>query len=507
MARLCLTLTGNTLERNLEILEKYRKYIDTAELRVDFLDPDERLHIRRFPEMAGIPVILTIRRDIDGGKYVGGEASRITLFSMGLAFAEVDRRKNFAYVDIESDLNVPSLEEAARTFGTKIIRSYHNFQGVDDDLAKRIRELHHTGDEIAKAAVMPQSTADVLKIFQAAKETKNIKKILIGMGRFGACTRILSDFLGSHLSFTSAVDDDNVSTAILGHMNPKEMVELYRFKKITQDTKIFGITGYPLTASSSPAFHNALFSQEQKNAVYIPFPSDSLNSFLRLAEEINLEGASVTVPYKELIIPNLSHCSERVEHIGACNTIMRNAQGWTGYNTDGLGFADALLNFIGRKNLRGMRVTIIGAGGAARAVAAEVSHLKGRALILNRTVFKAKELATHYGFSWGGLDHQGIEMIDHFSHIIIQTTSVGMEPDIDSDPLEQYYFSGKEMVMDLIYKPVETRLLIRAKKAGCRIANGYEMLIAQAKYQYNLFMRTALDNEVVTKDDPKRLWW
>jgi 3-dehydroquinate dehydratase/shikimate dehydrogenase len=506
MAKLCLTLTGNTLEKNLATLEKYRKYIDAAELRVDYLDADERLHIRRFPEMAGIPIILTIRRDTDGGKYVGGEASRITLFSMGLAFAEVDRRKNFAYVDIESDLNVPSLEEAARTFGTKIIRSFHNFQGVDDDLVKRILELRHTGDEIAKAAVMPQSTADVLKIFQAAKETKDVKKILIGMGRLGACTRILSDLLGSHLSFTSALDESNSIVAAPGHMDPKEMVELYRFKKITNETKIFGITGFPLMASSSPAFHNALFSQEQKDAVYIPFPSDSLNSFLRLAEEINMEGASVTVPYKEEIVPNLSHRSDRVDHIGACNTIMRSAQGWMGYNTDGLGFSDALLKFIGKKNLRGKRVTIIGAGGAARAVAAEVSRLKGRALILNRTVFKAKELAVRYGFSWGGLDHQGMEMLDHFSHIIIQTTSVGMEPNIDEDPLEQYFFSGKEMVMDLIYKPAETRLLTRAKKAGCQIANGSDMLIAQAKYQYNLFMRTSLDNEVVTKHSSWKFW-
>jgi 3-dehydroquinate dehydratase/shikimate dehydrogenase len=501
MAKLCLSLTGNTLERDLQILEKYRKYIDTAELRVDFLDPDERLHIRRFPEMAGIPVILTIRRDTDGGKYVGGEGSRITLLSMGLAFAEVDKRKNFAYVDIESDLNVPSLEEAARTFGTKIIRSIHNFQGVDDDLAKRIRELRRTGDEIAKMAVMPQSTADVLKIFQAAKECKNIKKILIGMGRLGASTRILADYLGSHLTYSSAEEDD-LTLAAPGQLNPKELVELYRFKKINKDTKIFGITGYPLMASSSPAFHNALFTQEQKDAVYIPFPSDSLNAFLRLAEEINMEGASVTVPYKESIIPNLSHRSDRVDHIGACNTIMRSSNGWMGYNTDGLGFSDALLKFVGKKNLRGKRVTIIGAGGAARAVAAEISRLKGRGLILNRTVFKAKELAAHYGFSWGGLDHQGMEMLEHFSHIIIQTTSVGMEPDADSDPLDQYYFSGKEMVMDLIYKPAETRLLTRAKKAGCQIANGSEMLIAQAKYQYNLFMRTALDNEVVTKHAP-----
>ncbi len=506
MAKLCLSLTGNTLERDLEILEKYRKYIDAAELRVDFLDPDERLHIRRFPEMAGIPVILTIRRDTDGGKYVGGEASRITLFSMGLAFAEVDKRKNFAYIDIESDLNVPSLEEAARTFGTRIIRSFHNFQGVDEDLAKRIRELRRTGDEIAKAAVMPQSTADVLRIFQAARETKNVKKIVIGMGRLGESTRILADYMGSHLTYTSAIDEDDLALAAPGHIDPKELVELYRFKKITKDTKIFGITGYPLTATSSPAFHNALFTQETKDAVYIPFPSDSLNSFLRLAEEINMEGASVTVPYKEAIIPNLSHRSANVERIGACNTIMRSANGWMGYNTDGLGFSDALLKFIGKKNLKGKRVAIIGAGGAARAAAAEVFRLKGRGLILNRTVFKAKELAMHYGFAWGGFDNQGMDMLEHFSHIIIQTTSVGMEPDIEGDPLEHYSFTGKEMVMDLIYKPAMTRLLSRAKNAGCQTANGFEMLLAQAKYQYNLFMRTAIDTEVVTKHIPFRLW-
>jgi 3-dehydroquinate dehydratase/shikimate dehydrogenase len=504
MAKLCLSLTGNSLQKDLEILEKYRKYIDAAELRVDFLDPDERLHIRRFPEMAGIPVILTIRRDTDGGKYVGGEGSRITLLSMGLAFAEVDKRKNFAYVDLESDLNVPSLEEAARTFGTKIIRSVHNFQGVDEDLAKRIRELRRTGDEIAKVAVMPQTTADVLRIFQAAKETKSIKKILIGMGRLGTSTRILADYLGSHLTYSSAAEDD-VSLAAPGQIDPKELVELYRFKKINKDTKIFGITGYPLTATSSPAFHNALFTQETKDAVYIPFPSDSLNSFLRLAEEINMEGASVTVPYKEAIIPHLANRSANVDHIGACNTIVKSSSGWMGYNTDGPGFSDALLQCIGKKNLRGKRVSIIGAGGAARAVAAEVSRLKGRALILNRTVFKAKELAMRYGFSWSGLDNQGMDMLEHFSHIIIQTTSVGMEPNVDGDPLEQYSFHGKEIVIDLIYKPAMTRLLARAQNAGCQIANGSEMLLAQAKYQYNLFMRTDLNKEVVTKQLPFRV--
>ncbi|MCL2194153.1 MAG: type I 3-dehydroquinate dehydratase, partial [Treponema sp.] len=107
MAKICICLTAKTLGQNLQILEKYRKHVDIAELRVDCLDPDERLLIRRFPEQANVPVILTIRRDVDGGHFVSGEGTRVNLMARGLAYADVDRRKNFAYIDIEDDINVP----------------------------------------------------------------------------------------------------------------------------------------------------------------------------------------------------------------------------------------------------------------------------------------------------------------------------------------------------------------------------------------------------------------
>jgi 3-dehydroquinate dehydratase/shikimate dehydrogenase len=169
MSRICLCLTGKTLAQDLEVLEIYRKYIDLAELRVDCLEPDERFLIRLFPEKAGLPVILTIRRTVDGGYFQGGEGSRITLFSKGLAFADADRRRNFAYVDLEEDLNVPSLEEAARTFGTRIIRSYHNLRGgINEDIPAKLRSLRRIGDEIPKVAVKPDSLADTLRLYSAA---------------------------------------------------------------------------------------------------------------------------------------------------------------------------------------------------------------------------------------------------------------------------------------------------------------------------------------------------
>ncbi|MFP3091042.1 type I 3-dehydroquinate dehydratase [Treponema sp. TIM-1] len=487
MARVCLCLTGKTLARDREILEKYEKQVDLAELRVDCLDPDERLLIRRFPEMVKVPVILTIRRKRDGGSFVGGEGARIILFSKGLAFAEADRRHNFAYVDLEEDLDVPSLEEAARTFGTRIIRSFHDFQGIGQNLVGRIRTLIHAGDEIIKAAVMPQSLADVVRVYEAARELRDVEKIILCMGEYGTNTRILAEFLGSHLTYATVKGEDDILPGAPGQLCPQELVDLYRFRSITPKTRIFGVVGFPLKISSSPPFFNAVFTQRNIDAVYIPFPADSLESFMKLADLIGIAGVSVTIPYKEEILPYLRAYSDDVEFIQACNTIYRHPEGWAGANTDARGFSDVLLKFINAKNLKGKRITIVGAGGAARAVAAEVYRLKGKALILNRTMFRARDLAARYRFAWAGLDNRGISFMSNYSDIIIQTTSVGMDPDINADPLEWYEFSGREAVMDIIYKPETTRLLKRAAQAGCQIRNGYDMLIRQAQYQYVQF--------------------
>jgi 3-dehydroquinate dehydratase/shikimate dehydrogenase len=497
MSRICLCLTGKTLAQDLKALEIYRKYVDLAELRVDCLDPDERFLIRHFPEQAGLPVILTIRRTRDGGYFQGGEGSRITLLSKGLAFADADRRRNFAYVDLEEDLNAPSLEEAARTFGTRIIRSYHNLQGgVDDNLPAKLRSLRRMGDEIPKVAVKPDSLADTLRLYAVAAETMNFDKIILGMGHYGVNTRILAEKMGSYLSYTSVIagitdkpqEKQELPPGAPGQLNPRDLTEVYRFRDITAKTKLFAVTGFPLNATSSPLFFNRVFTGEKLDAVYIPFPAESLKVFLELADFLNIQGVSITVPYKEEILPYLSSQSGEVKSVGACNTIVRTPAGWAGYNTDTKGFSDSLLNFIDHTSLRGKKITIIGAGGAARAVAAEVFRLKGKALILNRTQVRARRLALPYRFKWGTTDSEGVELMEKFSDIIIQTTSAGMEPDIDADPLEDYKFTGREKVMDIIYKPERTRFLLRAMKAGCPVLNGYDMLLRQAMYQYRFFI-------------------
>jgi len=487
MSKVCLCLTGKTLAANLEVLNKYRKWVDIAELRVDYLNMDERLQIRRFPELAGIPTILTVRRKSDGGRFIEGEGARIVLLASGLAFADTEKRRNFAYVDLEEDLDVPSLEEAARTFGTRIIRSFHDFTGVPADLSRRIRSLVRNGDEIAKVAAMARGMADVAKVFHSCDETRDIEKIVLAMGPYGVCTRILAEKAGSVLSYTSPRGEHDFDCAGPGQLDPVELVETYRFRSLNANSRIFGIVGSPLEATSSPMIHNPAFTRCDIDAVYLPFKTDTLSGFFELAGELKIQGVSVTIPYKESIVPYLGDRSDQVIKIGSCNTAVKKGSVWHGYNTDAEGFSSSLLNAMDRMHLKRKRIGIIGAGGVACAVAAEVHRLGGHACILNRNEARAKALAEKYKFAWGALDGRGIELLDHFNEIIIQTTSVGMEPDVDADPIELYRFRGREMVMDLIYKPAKTRMLQRATAAGCRVLNGRDMLERQAYLQFKLF--------------------
>jgi 3-dehydroquinate dehydratase/shikimate dehydrogenase len=279
----------------------------------------------------------------------------------------------------------------------------------------------------------------------------------------------------------------------------RELVELYRFRKIGKKTKIYGIVGYPLKTSVSPWFFNSVFGLEDADAVYVPFPADSIPDLLKIAEELNVQGLSITVPYKEAVLPCLADFSAAVKSIGACNTISRTPNGWYGENTDYSGFSDSLLAFLDRKNLKWQKVTIIGAGGVARAAAAAVYQLRGKALILNRTSYKARNIATLYNFRWGGLDSQGIETMGKYSDIIIQTSSAGMEGSETADPIELYAFSGKEAVMDLVYKPEVTPFLKRAAEAGCMTINGYDMLIRQACLQYECFTGEEIPKQLLSR--------
>ena len=486
----CMTLTGKTLDENLKLVKKYEKYIDIVELRVDHLDEDEQLYARRFPAMIYQPCILTIRRDIDGGLFTGGEFARTNLYARALAFANPDKSKNFAFVDFEDDFHIPSIQDAAMAFGVKIIRSYHNMKDPVTNIRERCDIMRKTGYEIPKIAFMPHSLSDVLNLIKEGERMTQYEHILCAMGPLGFPSRILASYTNSFLTYVSP-QEVLENTKAIGHIDPVTINDVYHFHSINQDTSLYGITGWPLVKTSSPEIHNKGYAAKGMNAVYIPYRSPLIADTLSFCEGIGVKGLSVTIPHKESVLYYLHEQSPEVVQIGACNTIVRKNNKWLGYNTDAPGFRRALEEFLGPVKIKHKKVAVIGAGGAAKAIVYVLKQMGARVCIFNRTVETAAQLADKYGFNYCQLDAHCAAKLDEYSTLIVQTTSVGMNAEgpasAENDPIYFYDFRGNELLFDIVYEPATTPVMKRASIAGCRVCNGYKMLEYQGYEQFKLF--------------------
>lgn len=484
MAAVCLCLTGRTIAENLAALEVCRDKVDLVELRVDWLEPEEQFLIRSFPALAGLPAILTVRRRVDCGSFDEGEGVRLVIMAKALSYARSDNKANFAYVDLEDDFRIPSIEESCRVFGTRIIRSHYHPKGIPEKLDALWSGLAAEPGVIPKLVVTPQGSDDLAKFLSWSKTLGQRDRILIGMGEYGYPTRILSSRLGSMFNYCSALSC-GLPTAAPGQIDPEAFAEVYRGRETTQVSTVYALGGgLSILGSKSPALHNRAFREAGIDAVYVPFPADSARGFLDAIEAAGARGAAITVPLKESVIPYLQSTSSEVDDIGACNTIVRTERGWEGSNTDASGFERSLLEFLGRSTLEGLRVTLVGAGGAAKSVALVLHRNRASCLVLNRSIAKAKALAMRYGFLWGHCDDRSLDILAEHSDLVIQATSVGMSGGTQGDILDWYDFQGHEAVFDLVYRPERTELLTRASRAGCRVINGYPMLCYQAAEQF-----------------------
>ena len=468
---ICLTLSGPTILDNLKALADNKDYVDICELRLDLLSPSEVAKVADFPSMVDIPVILTLRRVSDGGKCTLQEKARRSLL--------IDTMKNggFSYVDIEDDVKKSDVEEAAHSLGMKVIRSYHDFEGVPADIFSRVHSLASRGD-VAKIAVTPHNTADVMTLFRINEELKDVPKIIIGMGEWGVATRILYKKMGSILTFGS-----NGKAVAPGMISARELKLLYRADQLNDNTGIYGIVGNPVMHSLSPQIHNPGFHKIHYNAVYVPFLSESIRSFLTLAEILRMRGFSVTVPFKVDVVKYLGNITREVKQIGSCNTVVRVPNMWKGTNTDYYGFIHPIEKEIDDDRIKS--ALVIGAGGAAKAIVWALKMRNVKVMIVNRTKSKADELARLYGVGSDSLDN--ISLYEGKVDLVVQATNMGLHPYEDVNPAENFHFSGKEIAYDIVYKPKYTKFLIAAEKAGCTLKFGWDMLMEQGKLQFESF--------------------
>jgi shikimate dehydrogenase len=249
---------------------------------------------------------------------------------------------------------------------------------------------------------------------------------------------------------------------------------------INGSTQIYGILGRPVAHSLSPAMHNAAFRELGLNAVYVAFPVADLAQAVAGLRGLMVRGASVTIPFKEDIISLLNEVEPQAAKIGAVNTVVNRDGLLTGHNTDWLGALRALEE---KTELSGKRVLILGAGGASRAIAFAILEKGGQVAVTDLDRDKALALSRQLWVEVVAPDHLGQYPAD----ILINATPVGMEPNSGDIPLDPTLLPRFQVVMDIVYKPLETRLLKEAGARGCQVIDGLQMLIHQATEQFALW--------------------
>jgi shikimate dehydrogenase len=239
-------------------------------------------------------------------------------------------------------------------------------------------------------------------------------------------------------------------------------------------TRIFGLLGYPLSHSFSPLYFEQKFRNEGiHDAEYILLPFENLSEVRQRIENAGILGFNVTIPYKTAIISYLDAISPECAEIGAVNTVKVKDNRWTGYNTDVIGFEQSFREFI--PNLKGVRALILGDGGAARALK----------FVFRKLGIPYHTISRKEGFT--GYDELNKSMIDYHP-LIVNTTPLGMYPDVDSCPPIPYeYLDERHFLYDLIYNPEKTLFLAKGEARGAKIKNGLQMLQIQAESAWQIW--------------------
>jgi shikimate dehydrogenase len=250
-----------------------------------------------------------------------------------------------------------------------------------------------------------------------------------------------------------------------------------RKRIIDTATRLYGVIGDPIAHSLSPVMQNAAFRQTGQNAVYLAFHVTDLPGAIAGFRAMHLGGLSVTIPHKVPIMDLLDDIDPAAREIGAVNTIVNKNGILCGYNSDSPGATGALLE---KTTINGKRVAIIGAGGAARAMAHGIRINGGAFTIVNRSEARGRQLADEMAGDFCPLN----EFRDTGFDILINTTSVGMSPDMDGMPVARECLNPAMTVMDIVYNPLETRLLREAREIGCTVVNGVAMFVHQGAIQF-----------------------
>lgn len=462
---LCETVTGRTMDEVLRARDA--STAEMVEVRLDGVDrPDGAAAVagrRR-------PIIVTCRPRWEGGRFDGSEEERqrvlVDAFRSGAEFVDVEAQASF----------VPEIARMRR--GDRgLVLSRHFFEAVPVDLEGIARAMRARGAEVIKLAVQVERVSDLLPLFDLGarlsceERADDTGHVLIGMGACGVPSRILGQRLGNRWIYAG----DGVAP---GQLPLCRLTDEFHVRRIGTHTQVFGVTGRPVQHSLSPVMHNAGFAALGMDAVYLPLEAASAEDFVHFARAIGLRGASITAPFKVDMLSHVTVLDPVAQRVGAINTLVVDGDRWYGANTDVDGFLTPL---AGRMRLRGTRAAILGAGGAARAVAVALGQQGAQVTVCARREEAAADVARLAGSS----RTSALPPAPGSWDVLINTTPIG-SPAQPGNPMAGQPLTG-EIVFDLIYRPADTLLLAQARAEGCLVIGGLEMLVGQAERQFQLW--------------------
>jgi 3-dehydroquinate dehydratase/shikimate dehydrogenase len=468
LSKICAVIAAPDAEAMHAQLSRALRLTRMAELRLDWLSDDRQISIFLRHLAISRPratLIATCRRRDAGGKYRGTISAQLAHLAEAI-------RAGCVWYDLEIEtVRKCSKELLSGLLGRgRQLTSAHFFKKPPVDLKDVAAEMAGSQSDAIKIAVKCDSLAESRKLLGFAEKRRNI--IAVPMGDVAQPARLLA--LRGTNGFAYAPVENSTAP---GQISLDEMKRIYRADQIGAKTRVYGVIGDPVAHSLSPAMQNAGFAARRVNAVYLPFLTRDLRDFVDSVEPLGIKGFSVTLPHKERILRFLQRCDPLAEKIGAVNTVVVESGGKLhGYNTDYVGVLQTLERRI---SLRGSRVLIVGAGGAARAVAYALGQAGAAVFVTARRYEQAKHLARAAGgeaVERAALRHTAFDAI-------VNATPVGMHPSVASSPLKAGELNCR-LVFDIIYRPQTTKLLRMAARRGIQTVSGVEMFVAQGAAQW-----------------------
>jgi 3-dehydroquinate dehydratase / shikimate dehydrogenase len=474
LPRICIALG---LPDVTTLLEHARREAEAGEIflefRLDFLNQPVwgaqaiRGFLEQFPEVI---VLATCRRHQNRGRYNGSIEEQFAVLDLA-----VQSGAHAIDVEIES---AEAARERLHQFNGRahVIVSYHNFEATPplDPIINRITRIPADSYKLVTTARKPSDNA---RILAASKTAARQRMIVLAMGELGFPTRVLSPVFGGVYTYAAPM---LVQGTAAGQVSARSLRHVYHVDKLERTSKIYGVIADPVRHSISPAVHNRAFQSRRIDAVYLPFLVSPvhLRDFFSMAERLPLAGFSVTIPHKQKIIRYLDIVEPLAKRIGAVNTVWRKGGKWRGSNTDAAGVTGPLGKVL---RIAKSSVLIVGNGGAARGAAFALSDAGAKIAVVGRNADRVRALSKVCNAEALGRE----ELTGRHFDAVIHATPLGMYPH-----LNECFFNGHipgDVVFDMVYNPLDTLLLRKAREQGLAIIPGIEMFVEQAVRQFELW--------------------